>query len=164
MKWAKLLHLLLLCKRQYDGFLASLSKLDLIFLQKSSAKVAKFCRFCSRTTFYFYLFYFFLSSVSSLYLLLLVVLLRDGVTQDVQETDVSRWAGRVPKHLQPKPDNLMSANGSHTLARTCQSLSRSRVSHCVEKARSCTTSLSHPEALLANHGGEEQRETGRGAS
>lgn len=161
MKWPKLLHLLLLCKRQYVVFLASLSKLDLIFLQKSSAKVAKFCRFCSRTTF---IIFFFLSSVSSLYLLLLVVLLWDGVTQDVQETDASRWGGRVPKHLQPKPDNLMSANGSHTLARTCQSLSRSRVSHCVEKARSCTTSLSHPEALLANHGGEEQRETGRGAS
>lgn len=42
-------------------------------------------------------------SVSSLYLLLLVVLLWDGVTQDVQETDVSRWGGRVPKHLQPEP-------------------------------------------------------------
>lgn len=71
--------------------------------QSLISKVAKFCRFCSRTTFFFF---FFLSSVSSLYLLLLVVLLRDGVTQDVQETDVSRRGGRVPKHLQPKPANL----------------------------------------------------------
>lgn len=51
---------------------------------------------------FFFCSFFCTSAVVALspYLSLPVVLFRDGVTQDVQETDVSRWGRRVSEHLQ----------------------------------------------------------------
>lgn len=37
--------------------------------------------------------------VYSMYLSLFIVLFRDGVTQDIQESDIPHWGRRVPEHL-----------------------------------------------------------------